>query len=840
MESQPAQLKAGLSARVRAALLENWPLGLLIALSALLFRHHIAGTHTFLGNPDRLNNNLKILKHHVDSLAAGHLNAWSPYDLLGYDTFSLPYTFPNPLTWLTYWLGPGNFYVSVGFISAGLLASSGICAYLFVRGVVRTRAAALLAAVLYQFSALTVLKVSQNDMSFAVFIMIPLLMLLVRRIDPQRSAGSFVQLALALFVLLQFMFLQKAAYAVMLAGSFALYRSATRREWQSIAVFVAALGTATVLAFPRLYSLGIAMTQYIRRQPGQDTTTFDGVYAQQGVFPYQILRWLDGSIFGGHFSDQTAQVNHINLTEGFLLFTCSLVPFLLASAFVRYRSRWLGLITARQDDARFYLFAVLFTFAIVAWKPANHLMYLLFMKVDFFHPRILIIGLLPLVTLIALVWENLTPSTTAPEAAVKSETWIVWGVALLAAALAVVAIELCARNVQGVWKPLQYAGLSMSRAALVRIALSGAAVAALLLAIRFAPSGCLRTVSHAALLACLGMQTLMAANTQINSRFNLAAAHPFQNGDIYFAARDDFRPLDADAIKQLHQRVLPADFRSVMVCNPAVSGGFCAAHLGQSWQLRLADGYYGMGLPARIAELPWPNGAGLRHIAFTAREKLPWSLLGLLNVRYAIVANDAFYRNAPAAAGGNNIAGLDIIENPEPVTPRFFFAGAVRPTTSTKESIALLGSAGIAGKFVNVAHQSYAEGFGASRDFDTTGGISARDGGDVLTIDFSPSAQARFLVVNELYYPGWQAQVNGASTAIYPTNGVMRGMVVPPGATTLTLSYRSFTGSLSAKLFYLGGLALLVGGIWLFRRAATAGQSAARLNRAALGDGGPR
>src|SRR5512146_2808502 len=94
--------------------------------AAWLFRHHLSGELTYFGNPDRLNNNLKILKHHVDSLAAGHLSAWSDTELLGYDTFSLPYTFPNPITFLTYWLGPKNIYVTAGFVSMVLLALSGI------------------------------------------------------------------------------------------------------------------------------------------------------------------------------------------------------------------------------------------------------------------------------------------------------------------------------------------------------------------------------------------------------------------------------------------------------------------------------------------------------------------------------------------------------------------------------------------------------------------------------------------------------------------------------------------------------------------------------------------
>jgi len=112
---------------------------LLIALAAWFFRNHLSGVMTFFGNPDRLNNHLKVLKHHIDSLAIGHLSAWSDTELLGYDTFSLPYTFPNPLTYLTYWFGPDNIFVTAGFISAALLALAGIGAYAALRLCVRPR-----------------------------------------------------------------------------------------------------------------------------------------------------------------------------------------------------------------------------------------------------------------------------------------------------------------------------------------------------------------------------------------------------------------------------------------------------------------------------------------------------------------------------------------------------------------------------------------------------------------------------------------------------------------------------------------------------------------------------
>src|SRR3954470_16784808 len=84
--------------------------GVLALLGLILFRWHVFGDGLYIGNPDRLNSNLKILKFHVDGLAQGHLDAWSPFEMLGYDTFALPYTFPSVFSYVAFLAGPSNLY----------------------------------------------------------------------------------------------------------------------------------------------------------------------------------------------------------------------------------------------------------------------------------------------------------------------------------------------------------------------------------------------------------------------------------------------------------------------------------------------------------------------------------------------------------------------------------------------------------------------------------------------------------------------------------------------------------------------------------------------------------
>jgi hypothetical protein len=52
------------------------------------------------------------------------------------------------------------------------------------------------------------------------------------------------------------------------------------------------------------------------------------------------------------------------------------------------------------------------------------------------------------------------------------------------------------------------------------------------------------------------------------------------------------------------------------------------------------------------------------------------------------------------------------------------------------------------------------------------------------------TGETRFLVLSEMYFPGWRAYVDGVETPIYPTNYLFRGVVVPAGQHTLVFAYR--------------------------------------------------
>lgn len=780
------------------------PVLIVTLVAAFLFRDHLSGALTFLGNPDRLNHSLKMLAFYVEGISSGGLHAWNDVEMLGYDAFVQPYTFPNPVSYLVAAAGRENLLVTAGYVSFALLALAGFAAYMFCR-TMTAALPALVGGVLYECSALTILKVSQNDMSFAVVVLIPVLALLIRRASPSTLPSTYCGIALTIFFLLQFCFVQKAAYALIFATAYAGYCVWERRDWKAAWVMAAAGLTGVLAAAPRWAGLAEAASEYVRVQPDWLVKSFSDLFKYQGIGFYQILRWFEDGIFGRYFSDQTALSNGLNLTEGFLLYTSALVPFLVLAAMFSLRPGWRGTVWGAPNETRFLLWFMLFTFAIALLRPLNYVFHLLFLKLDFVHARFLVAGLLPLVAYVAIRLESLRPREAGPQGPPALSG------ALIASGLAV-AIEIAATSATGFWPLGWRIQKNVDWGALIRVLASGIACVALLAAIAKLRPVRAKLTAYWSLSLLLGIQAIVGANFRLNGDHTRNSDIAFRRGDLYFAPRGDFTPPSESARELLHKRVERDSYRSIVVCDTASAGGFCAGHVGQFWQLRLADGYYGIGVPARVAMLPWSSGLGLRHIIFTSTTKIPWELLGFLNVKYALINDAGLYRNRHR---GNDEVLPAMLSNPAHVVPRAFFAASVRPVASAEEARNFLFAGTTA---VHPEDVSAVEGLREARQMPRGGNTTITPRDDGMEIRFEADTAERFLVINELWTPRWSASIGGNDAQVYPANVVMRGVFVPPGASTLTLAYSATVTGPLARIWYAAAFLAFLGGAWALRR----------------------
>jgi hypothetical protein len=158
--------------------------------------------------------------------------------------------------------------------------------------------------------------------------------------------------------------------------------------------------------------------------------------------------------------------------------------------------------------------------------------------------------------------------------------------------------------------------------------------------------------------------------------------------------------------------------------------------------------------------------------------------LGFLNVRKAVMVTNEFFKNHSADGEPADVARLQIIDNPEPVLPRAFLAASAEGVADAAQAARKIFDGN---RPRDVQERSFVEGLAAPAMYDAKGEVAVAGRGDRLEFDVSASSGNRLLVVNELYFPGWRAFVDGHETPLLAANAVMRAVVLPPNANTESL-----------------------------------------------------
>jgi hypothetical protein len=915
----------------------------LVALGAWLFRAHLLGRAVYIGDADRLNTFLNILKYQVERIRDGEVPGWSEFMFMGQHQLALPYTFPNPLTYATAFVPSQNLYWVAGVVSCALLILAGCTAYLFIKDSCRDLFPAFIGAALYQLSSLSVLKISQNDMSFAVLVHLPVMLLLLRRATDRAGRLTFCALAIVLASLLWFTFLQKAAYALMLAGAYAAYRSLWWRQWRPVLTFAASLVVALIAASPRLYMVAQEFALLQRTPVGFRAENFDALYEFQNIRPREILRWFDDGIFGRFPTEAAAIGNNINLHEGLLLHTSAFAAFLVVLGVVRFRGEWFRLLRGKDEDAAFHLWCLAFVLSVLLVKPVLHALYLLFGKLDFTHARIVVAGLLPVCTLVAMVLRDWRGESVGLSQR-HQRLWPLLAGGLVAAGV-LLSIHAASRKVDPprllIDEPLSYLTRAAAQGLLWRkVRLQPMAPTALVAerespsavalswrdgagetetriemstqdgdfiviggtgpnrtvyrvgdlnphsAYRFRVRGCngewcsryspearaspwagggavappvlsdgdpgatwilagrlVRLEASALAFVLLvvalwsatnwrsgrlaltyGLGLIMVIEAGAATDFQLNGAHtrlrsvPFQGNNFLAVGSGQLHVPNASVVAALGARLEVDRYRSVIVCDPQRFQTFCAPHLSHFWRLRVAEGY-SSGVPLRLARLPWPDGVlSLRALSFASAADLPWPLLALLNVKYAVTTTLPWYLNAAGDSPGAVPTEDDISVNPFPVVPRIFFAASVEPATTMSDAVDRLRRSVLdRHRPQDVTKQSIAEGMPAPAQFATEGEIRATYESDRVLVHVDPSSRPRLLVLNELHHPAWRGFSGTQELPVFPTNVVMRGLVVPPGVAHVEFRFVPFLYTRGAAACLLAAIVVLVAGAWCFR-----------------------
>lgn len=687
---------------------------MLVAAAAAVFWPHISGTALFIGDSDRLNSLLNIRMFQVRSLQTlGWVPGWNENMFGGYGIAGLHWMQPNydPFGYLLSFVAVDRVFWIAGFMAALWIILAGWTAYLFIFDTVRSRFPATVGALLYCLSVFSLHRTAQLDSAEMSLILIPVGLLLIRRVQPGNLAVSFLGLATTMSTLAFFGFLQEVAYVFILFGIYAIYRSIADGRMNIYPLLLLSLAAfcSLVIASPRLISVWLDFKQLERTNSFQQTDFVE------------IWRFFNEGLLGRFQEERLLVGNGLNLHEGLQLLGSTFAAFVIVTGLFRPRDGWqlagsllvalvlsaaiiyvvppygsvasavfrgtfspagagfllnaigLGLFALmlwrcepylqlapayrrilpdqpRDRDTGFHLLVLGGVLAAVLIREGQYLVYLLFGRVDFTHSRLSILAVLPASTVAAIFLNELSHGKTARmfDAPRMMKFAVVVGAALLIAWL----VRGPLLETFGWIVPRRLSAISDNKlipAELLKTALA-VVVFAVMLRLLIA-SGHRKDLRHAMV---LGLGCVMAFEAIVYGWFKYSGPHThtypvaFRSNNYFSAPPCALIPPGESAVKALRERLEVDQFRSVLIADAVKFPAYTEPHIAQFWDLRLLGGY-SAGIPLRLGALPWPKDAHqFRAVRFSSADNLPMQLLALVNVKYIVLVNPALYFNLPA------------------------------------------------------------------------------------------------------------------------------------------------------------------------------------------------
>lgn len=223
------------------------------------------------------------------------------------------------------------------------------------------------------------------------------------------------------------------------------------------------------------------------------------------------------------------------------------------------------------------------------------------------------------------------------------------------------------------------------------------------------------------------------------------------------------------------------------------------------------DHYAGVatGVPSEGFSVTVPPFVEGIDLATAHRDAVPnLKLLGLLNVRYLIAAFDI---QEEELIERTRFGEIRIFENPQAM-PRAFVVGQVEPVRDEAEALARLVA-------LDLPQVALVENGPPLR-----GGAIVHEARVLryshnrIEIEMNLSAPG-FLVLSEVWYPGWQASDNGEPIQVYRANGLLRGIYLEQGVHDVTFDYEPLSVQAGGAISGLSALVLTGYLIWAAARA---------------------
>jgi len=195
------------------------------------------------------------------------------------------------------------------------------------------------------------------------------------------------------------------------------------------------------------------------------------------------------------------------------------------------------------------------------------------------------------------------------------------------------------------------------------------------------------------------------------------------------------------------------------------------------------------------------------------QQKINWNLLNMLNVKYVLFPDSLPFPNLQPVFSSNE--EQVVVHRNLSALPRAWFVDSVKELKMPKVIWGEINSE----QFNPIATALVEE---PVKDIGNPVVRNVKPlSFDMHNISFETKTDKQaFLVVSEVFYPaGWKAFIDGKETKIYPTDYILRGIVVPAGKHKVEMKFAPESYKLSIRLSAIGlsiSLLALLAGLYLW------------------------
>jgi hypothetical protein len=351
---------------------------ILLPLSYLLF-YLVQGKFLLSGNTDHIDAQLTAIFAAKKALEVGQFPLWNPYIFNGIPLWGSPSIFIwYPFTWIEL-LAPQSITLYVSTINSWLhYFAVFISGFIYFREIIRSEKWASFSTLVYGFSIPVALGLSFGNVFLPIYVYLPLMLYIFHTIERRSFSKNVIIVSILFYLMITGGFLQLFIYAMLIVALYIifLYIGLPSKNQRILLLKISFLSVIIgIFISAPLWISTFYMSQFVSRVTGSLSSWQDLLNENYVSEMYQWLRLLVPDGFGFTMWNSEHSVSAVETMVAF----CGVSSLFLAG---------IAIIKCRNKIVDFW-FGIFLLLLLLVYSPFKIIQYVIFVGMDMMYGRVL-------------------------------------------------------------------------------------------------------------------------------------------------------------------------------------------------------------------------------------------------------------------------------------------------------------------------------------------------------------------------------------------------------------------------------------------------------------------